>query len=87
MAETVDDFIFTVRSRGDYTFTLQEILTQVLVSKEAITLALNRAVRKGFYVIIPPVTYFLDDLMRWLGRSYYMGLYCSTPGEIATVDR
>lgn len=42
------------------------------------------SVRKGFYVIIPPeysnkgilpVTYFIDDLMRWLGRSYYMGHY------------
>jgi predicted transcriptional regulator of viral defense system len=92
VTKTVDDFIFTVRSRGDYTFTLQEIRTQVAGSKDAITLALNRAVRKnkivsvrkGFYVIIPPeysnrgiipVTYFIDDLMKWLRRSYYMGLY------------
>lgn len=42
-----------------------------------------KSVYRGFYVIIPvqyqlkgnvPVTYYVDDLLRWLGRNYYVGL-------------
>jgi predicted transcriptional regulator of viral defense system len=41
-------------------------------------------IRKGFYVIIPPqyshqgtlpTTYYLDDMMKFLKREYYLGLY------------
>jgi predicted transcriptional regulator of viral defense system len=92
MSESVDDYIFSVRSQGNYTFTLEDVRKKVPGSNDAISLALNRAVRKnkivsirkGFYVIIPPeysnkgiipVTYFIDELMKWLARSYYLGLY------------
>ena len=43
-------------------------------------------IRKGFYIIIPdqyrnmgmvPVELFTDDLMKFIGRKYYVGLYSS----------
>lgn len=41
-------------------------------------------VRKGFYVVIPPehssrgmlpLNLFIDDMMKWLDKPYYLGLY------------
>lgn len=92
MVKTVDDYIYSIRAQGGYSFSLDEVRNQVPGSESALSLALNRAVqknkivsvRKGFYIIIPPeyagkgilpITYFIDDLMRWLDRSYYIGLY------------
>lgn len=92
MIQTVDDYIYSIRSQGGYSFSLNALRKQVPGSEHAISLALNRAVkknklvsvRKGFYIIIPPeyagkgmlpVTYFIDDLMQWLERTYYIGLY------------
>jgi len=90
--KTVDDYIFSIRSQGGYSFTIDDVRKYTTVSASALSLALHRAVkknkiasvRKGFYIIIPPeyaakgmlpVTYFIDDLMKWLNRSYYMGMY------------
>ncbi len=92
MVKTVDDYIFSIRAQGGYSFSLDDLRSQVPGSENALSLALNRAVqkkkivsvRKGFYIIIPPeyaaqgtlpVTYFIDDLMQWLDRSYYIGMY------------
>ena len=69
---------------------LDELKDQYQGTRKAFSLALERAtaagkivaVRKGFYVILPPefaesgmlpVTYFIDDMMRYLKRDYYIG--------------
>ena len=92
MPDTVDDYIYSIRTQGGYSFSLDALRKQVPGSENAISLALHRAVqknkivsvRKGFYIILPPeyagkgtlpVTYFIDDLMQWLDRRYYIGLY------------
>ena len=84
-------YIGGVRAEGRYTFSLSGIRDRFPQSDEAIKKALQRlknkqeiaAVRKEFYVILPPEykskgmlppAMFIDDLMTFLGRDYYVGL-------------
>ena len=58
----LEKYLFSVRSQGRYTFTLEELRSQFEVSSTAINQSLVRLkkknevaqIRKGFYAIIPP---------------------------------
>jgi predicted transcriptional regulator of viral defense system len=58
----LEDFTDDLRSKGRYSFSLEEARTSIDVSDEALKKALNRVtnkgkilpVRKGFYLVIPP---------------------------------
>jgi len=87
----LDKYIDHLRSRGRYTFTLSEVISNFDVSDNAIKTGLKRltkkgrirSVHKGFYIIIPPeysahgvlpAIQFIDDLMQYLEKPYYVGL-------------
>jgi predicted transcriptional regulator of viral defense system len=91
MNTTLEKLIKSIRSKGRYCFTLEEVRQYLQVSPIAANQALYRyqnkgeiaLVRKGFYVIIPPeyshrgmlpAHLFIDDMMEWLDRPYYLGL-------------
>lgn len=80
-----------LQAGGRYAFTLDEVRKALPGNDLALKAALFRvvrkglasAVRKGFYVVVPPEyrsrgvlppVLFVDDLMRALGRTYYVGL-------------
>ena len=84
-------FTDALLSRGRFTFTLDEARSTFNRSDSAVKASLYRmvkkglavAVRKGFYVIVPPEyrvrgmlppVLFADDCMRYLNRTYYAGL-------------
>ena len=84
-------FVEGLQSEGRHTFTLADVRKALVRSDSAAKAALFRiarkglvvALRRGFYVIVPPEyrvrgispsVLFVDDLMRYLGRSYYAGL-------------
>jgi len=87
----LEKFLRKIRSKGRYSFTYQEVLDSFNISEEALDQNLYRlksknaiaAIRKGFYVIIPPEYFsrgmlpaylFIDDLMRYINREYYVAL-------------
>ncbi|MFH1252427.1 MAG: type IV toxin-antitoxin system AbiEi family antitoxin [bacterium] len=87
----LDKYIDHLRSKGRYTFTLSEVISDFNVSENAIKNGLKRlrkkgrvrSVHKGFYIIIPPeysahgvlpAIQFIDDLMIYLNKPYYVGL-------------
>lgn len=87
----LEKYTDNLRSKGRYTFTLDELRNSVDVNYSALKKTLNRlsgkgkiiSIRKGFYLIIPPEysamqilppILFVDDLMKYQGRSYYVGL-------------
>jgi len=87
----LEEFLTKKRSKGRYSFTYKEVLDTFNISAQALDQNLYRlksrnaiaAIRKGFYVIIPPeyssrgilpVDLFIDDLMNSLHRNYYVGL-------------
>jgi predicted transcriptional regulator of viral defense system len=89
--EKISHYIDNLLSRGRVTFTLDEVRGTQNRSESAVKASLYRivkkgvaiAVRKGFYVIVPPEyrirgvlppVLFADELMRYIGRSYYTGL-------------
>jgi len=84
-------YVDGLQARGRYSFTLGEARSAFAGSEPALRAALYRlvskglasAVRRGFYVVVPPEyrsrgvlppVLFVDDLMRSLGRAYYAGL-------------
>ena len=84
-------FIETLQKIGRYTFSIEELRSEFIVSQAALQLSLNRLIRKnrivsvhrGFYVIVPPeyqasgilpTDQFINDLMHYLKRPYYIGL-------------
>lgn len=58
----LDKYLFSIRSRGRYTFTLEELRSEFHLSSAALNQSLHRLklkneiaqIRKGFYAIIPP---------------------------------
>jgi predicted transcriptional regulator of viral defense system len=89
--EKVSGFIEGLLSRGRFTFTLDELRGAYNRTDSAVKASLYRivkkglavAVRKGFYVIVPPEyrlrgilppVLFVDELMRYIGSNYYTGL-------------
>lgn len=87
----LEAFTDDLRSKGRYTFSLEEVRAHINVSDEALKKALNRLtskgkitpVRKGFYLVIPPEysvqkvlppTMFVDQMMKYLEKPYYVGL-------------
>lgn len=87
----IPEFLFKIRARGRYSFTLDELRSTLTISEKAINQSLSRLkskgqiaqVRQGFYVIVPPeysssgilpLYFFIDQMMEWLGRPYYVGL-------------
>jgi predicted transcriptional regulator of viral defense system len=86
------DYIFDLKARGKYAFSLDDLNKFVSKSSRNINKDLDRLrlkgtvmnIRKGFYIIMPdqyqnmgilPAELFADDLMKFIGRSYYVGLY------------
>lgn len=87
----LSDFTEELRSKGKYTFSLDDVHAKYSQSYEAIKKALQRlktkkeiaVIRKEFFAIIPPEyrskgmlppSLFIADLMKFLGRNYYVGL-------------
>lgn len=85
------DYLDTVRAKGRYAFTVEELKEQFDISDKALHQNLFRLItkkkivqiRKGFYTILPaeyarqgviPAILFIDDMMRSLGKRYYIGL-------------
>lgn len=80
-----------LRSKGRYTLTGDEVISEFHLSDEAYQKVIQRLfdknrisrLRQNFYLIIPPeyasrktlpLSYFIDELMKFLGRDYYVGL-------------
>lgn len=86
LATLVDE----LQSRGKYTFTRGDVLdvrrTEAGFAAAIRRLKKQRRLaspRRGFFVIVPmeyreigclPASWFIDDLMRFLGQPYYVGL-------------
>ncbi len=87
----MQEYLFMIRARGRYSFTLDELRSTLNISEKAIEQSLYRLkskgqiaqVRQGFYVLVPPeyssagilpVYLFIDQMMAWLNRPYYIGL-------------
>ncbi|MCX6252261.1 MAG: type IV toxin-antitoxin system AbiEi family antitoxin [Bacteroidetes bacterium] len=87
----LEDFLIKIRSKGRYSFTYKEALNSFKISEQALDQNLYRlksknaiaAIRKGFFVIIPPeyssrgmlpAYLFIDDLMHSLNKEYYIAL-------------
>lgn len=84
-------WVDSLQSTGRYTFSREEAVAAVKISKIALKFALMRLVakgrliipRRGFYVIVPleyastgtlPADWFIDDLMKFQGQPYYVGI-------------
>ena len=89
--KSLSDLVDHLQGRAVYTFTRREAAKSLRAKKETLTKALQRlgkagrirAVRRGFYVIIPleykaggtiPVEWFIDPLMKFVGLPYYAGV-------------
>lgn len=89
--EYLSRYLDQLRSRGRYTFTGDEVISEFNLSDEAYQKVIQRLsdkerisrLRQNFYLIIPPeyasrqtlpLGYFIDDLMKFLERDYYVGL-------------
>lgn len=87
----LQEYMATLLSKGKYSFTWEDLQSDFDLSSNALQLALARlknknevaAVRKEFYVIVPPEyrvqgmlppSFFVDGLMKFLKRDYYVGL-------------
>lgn len=89
--EYLSRYLDQLRSRGRYTFTGDDVISEFNLSDEAYQKVIQRLydkerisrLRQNFYLIIPPeyssrqtlpLGYFVDDLMKFLERDYYVGL-------------
>jgi predicted transcriptional regulator of viral defense system len=87
----LEEFLNKIRSKGRYSFTYNEALATFDISDQALDQNLYRlksknvitAIRKGFFVIIPPeyssagmlpANLFIDDLMHSINKDYYVAL-------------
>lgn len=87
----LESFVNDLRSKGRYSFTMQELRNRYRLTDEALKKALQRLtskkgaarVRQEFYVVLPPeyrnrgmlpASLFVDDLMKFLQKDYYVGL-------------
>jgi predicted transcriptional regulator of viral defense system len=90
-ASNIQEYLFKIRGKGRYTFTLDELRSKFSISENAINQSLFRLkskgkiaqVRQGFFVVIPPeyassgilpLYFFIDQMMKWLDKPYYIGL-------------
>ncbi|MEA2081488.1 MAG: type IV toxin-antitoxin system AbiEi family antitoxin [Elusimicrobiota bacterium] len=90
--KTLKEFIFERRSKGGYSFSLDEVRQSLRLSYNTAKQTLYQhqkknqiaLIRNGFYVIIPPeyshrgmlpIYLFIDDLMKWLNKPYYLSLF------------
>lgn len=89
--EYLNRYLDHLRSKGRYTFTGDEVISEFSLSGEAYQKVIQRLsnkdrisrLRQNFYLIIPPeyasrqtlpLGFFVDDLMKFLKRDYYVGL-------------
>ncbi|MEX2586010.1 MAG: type IV toxin-antitoxin system AbiEi family antitoxin [Balneolaceae bacterium] len=89
--EYLNRYLDHLRSRGRYTFTGDEVISEFNLSDEAYHKVIQRLsdkvqisrLRQNFYLIIPaeyashqtlPLNYFVNELMNFLERKYYVGL-------------
>ena len=87
----VPDWVDERQQHGRYTFTKEEVITELNVGEKAAEKALRRLLEKNrlarpwrtFYVVVPleyrsvgapPPSWYVDDLMVFLERSYYVGV-------------
>lgn len=90
--EYIDDYLLSIRSKGRFSFTFDELKNTFDSSEQAIRKKISRlkadnkiaTIRKDFYVVLPPeyaengtlpVYLYIDELMRYLKKDYYIGLY------------
>jgi predicted transcriptional regulator of viral defense system len=90
--EYIDDYLLYIRSKGRFSFTFDELKNTFDSSEQAIRKKISRlkadskitAIRKDFYVVLPPeytengtlpVYLYIDDLMKYLRQDYYIGLF------------
>lgn len=90
--EYVDDYLLSIRSKGRFSFTFDELKNTFDSSEQAIRRKISRlktdnkiaTIRKDFYIVLPPeytekgtlpVYMYIDDLMKYLKKDYYIGLY------------
>ena len=83
-------YINSLQTKGRYTFTREEVLTTTDITPTAFHFAALRLIKKkrlirpkqGFYVIVPteysetapPITWFIDSMMKFFQQPYYVGL-------------
>jgi predicted transcriptional regulator of viral defense system len=89
--EYIETYLNTIRAKGRYSFSLEELLNEFQVSYQTLVQRLYHLkqkkkiaqIRRGFYVIIPPEykvlgtlppDLFIDAMMRYLNKEYYVGL-------------
>jgi len=89
--EYLSRYLDHLRSKGRYTFSGDEVISEFNLSDEAYQKVIQRLsnkdrvsrLRQNFYLIIPPeyasrqtlpLGYFIDDLMKFLERDYYVAL-------------
>ena len=87
----LENFLHTIRARGRYSFTLEELKKEFDLPYPTIKQSLYRLkvktrvsqIRQGFYVIVPPeysaletlpTVMFIDSMMKYLNKPYYVGL-------------
>ena len=89
--EYIETYLETIRAKGRYSFSLEELLNEFEISYNTLTQRLYHLkqknkiaqIRQNFYVIIPPEysalgtlppDLFIDAMMKYLGKKYYVGL-------------
>ena len=89
--KNIDSFILSLQGKGRYSFSLDEAQNSTHKTSIAVKRELDRlkgkgqlvAVRKGYYVIVPPEyrqrglmppELFIDPMMKWMDKPYYLGL-------------
>jgi len=87
----LENYLHSIRARGRYSFTLEELkkefdLPYLTIKQSLYRLKVKKKVaqiRQGFYVIIPseysaydilPTVMFIDSMMNYLSKPYYVGL-------------
>ena len=88
---SLSDWTVKLQSEGRFTFTIDEAIQSLGVSRSSFLTTAERLQREsrlvkprcGFYVIIPPIymgfgapplVWYIDDLMRYVNRPYYIAL-------------
>lgn len=90
--EYIDDCLLSIRSKGRFSLTFDELKNALDSSEQAIRKKKSRlkadskivTIRKNFYIVLPSeyaengtflVYLYIDELMRYLKKDYYIGLY------------
>ena len=87
----LENHLHSIRARGRYSFTLEELkkefdLPYLTIKQNLYRLKVKKKIvqiRQGFYVLLPPeysaqgilpAVLFIDDMMNYLEKTYYVGL-------------